>query len=177
MPEYRRLRMQGVPLFFTVALRRRDTDLLVRRVEQLRAAVRQVRARRPFRIDAWVVLPEHMHCVWSLPAGDTDYPGRWYDIKATFSKHIGKDEDVVRVGLRPGERGIWQRRYWEHNIRDDADFARHIDYVHRNPVKHGLVERVRDWPYSTFHRYVDAGLYPLDWMTDDISLAAGEWFE
>jgi len=109
------------------------------------------------------VLPEHLHCVIELPPGDTDFALRWRLIKLLFSRQIPKTE--WRSGIRQNrrERGIWQRRYWEHLIRDDADFAAHMDYVHINPVKHGLVHAVADWPYSTFHGLVAQGVYPMNW--------------
>jgi putative transposase len=104
-----------------------------------------------------------MHCVMELPEGDTDFALRWRLIKMGFSKGIPKTERRSAVRIRRGERGIWQRRYWEHLIRDTADFQAHMDYVHINPVRHGLVERVMDWPFSTFHRLVERGVYPADW--------------
>jgi putative transposase len=123
-----------------------------------------VRARTPFHIDAWVVLPDHMHCVWTLPKGDADFPGRWRAIKKAFSKSVRIGEPRSPVMIRRGERGIWQRRYWEHTIRDDRDFAGHVDYTHFNPVKHGLAEHPAEWPHSSFHRWVAGGLYPAGWM-------------
>ena len=164
MPDYHRNRVPGGTFFFTVNLRDRDSDLLVRQVEMLREAVRRVRARAPFRIDAWVVLPDHMHCLWTLPPGDADFPGRWRAIKIAFAKSLPEGEPRTPVMIRRGERGIWQRRYWEHTIRDDRDFAAHMDYTHFNPVKHGLVGHPADWPYSSFGRCVASGLYPPDWM-------------
>jgi putative transposase len=119
---------------------------------------------RPFKIDAWVVLPDHMHCLWTLPEGDFDFLGRWRAIKIAFSKSLGIAEPRSPVMTRIGERGVWQRRYWEHTIRDDQDFATHFDYVHFNPVKHGLVEHPAEWPHSSFHRCAAAGLYPAGWM-------------
>ena len=119
--------------------------------------------RHPFEIHAWVVLPEHLHCVISLPHGDSDFATRWRLIKSGFSKGLPATEQRSTVRQRRGERGIWQRRYWEHLIRDEADFQAHVDYVHINPQKHGLVEQVKDWPYSTFHRWVERGAYPADW--------------
>ena len=142
----------------------RRGSLLVDHVEQLREAVRRARAARPFRIDAWVVLPDHMHCVWTLPEGDSDYSTRWRDIKRRFSKSLPKAEILNASRARRGERGIWQRRFWEHTIINEADYSAHIDYVHLNPVKHGLVTRAIDWPYSSFHRYVAAGMYSENWM-------------
>lgn len=122
-----------------------------------------VRRRHPFRIHAWVVLPDHLHCVIEMPDGDVDFPVRWRLIKMGFLKGMSATERRSAVRRRRGERGIWQRRYWEHLIRDDDDFQAHMDYVHFNPANHGLVTRVVDWPYSTFHRLVEQGVYPVDW--------------
>ena len=166
MPDYRRNRVPGGSYFFTVKLLDRASRLLVEHIDLLRDSVRRVRRERPFHIDAWVVLPDHMHCVWTLLAGDANYSDRWKAIKTRFSRSLPKIEQVSVVGRRRGERGIWQRRFWEHTIRDEADYAAHIDYVHVNPLKHGLVTRLQDWPYSSFHRYVAAGVYPEDWATD-----------
>lgn len=163
MPEYRRNRVPGGTFFFTVNLLDRHSDLLVRHVEVLRLAVRRVRLQAPFRINAWVVLPDHMHCLWTLPPGDADFPGRWRAIKIAFVKSLPKGELRSPVMIRRGERGIWQRRYWEHTICDERDFAVHMDYTHFNPVKHGLVEHPADWPHSSFRRCVASGLYPAGW--------------
>jgi putative transposase len=163
MPDYRRYRVPGATYFFTVNLLDRCSDLLLAHIDSLRGAVRRVRGRRPFHIDAWVVLPDHMHCLWTLPDDDWDYPSRWRDIKAAFAKSLPAMERRSPVMIRRGERGIWQRRYWEHTIRDDRDYAVHMDYVHFNPVKHGLAERPSDWPFSSFQRCVASGLYPGDW--------------
>jgi putative transposase len=164
MPDYRRNRTPGATYFFTVNLRQRRSDLLVQHIDTLRHAVRKVRRRSPFHIDAWVVLPDHMHCLWTLPKEDTDFPSRWRDIKTAFSKSLPATERRSAVMVRRGERGIWQRRYWEHTIRDDRDYAAHMDYIHFNPVKHGLVDNPADWPYSSFRRCVVGGLYPGDWL-------------
>ena len=172
MTDYRRNRVPGGTFFFTVNLLERRSQLLVERIDALREAVRKARTQRPFHIDCWVVLPDHMHCIWTLPPEDVDYPSRWKAIKIAFAKTIPKTERLSPVRLAKGERGIsrkgdkWQRRYWEHTIRDDQDYARHVDYVHFNPVKHGHVARVYDSPYSSFHRFVAAGSYPLDWAGD-----------
>ncbi|CAH2602312.1 transposase [Rhodovastum atsumiense] len=163
MPDYRRNRVVGGIFFFTVTLCDRDSDLLVRRIEALRDTVREVRARRPFYIDAWVVLPDHMHCLWTLPPGDADFPGRWRAIKTAFSKRLPAGEPRSTVMIARGERGIWQRRYWEHTIRDERDYAAHMDYIHFNPVKHGYVTQPQDWAYSTFRHCVMQGLYPAGW--------------
>lgn len=164
MPDYRRAWLSGGTWFFTVnLLQRQGNDLLVRHIDALRAVVADVRRRHPFRIHAWVVLPEHLHCVIELPAGDTDYALRWCLIKAGFSKALPATEHLNASRLKRGERGIWQRRYREHMIRDEADFCAHLDYVHINPVKHGWVKNVADWPHSTFHRLVKASAYPGNW--------------
>jgi putative transposase len=164
MPNYRRNRVSGGTYFFTVNLLDRRSDLLVRHVDALRTAIRDVRRQSPFRIEAWVVLPDHMHCLWVLPEGDSDFPDRWRRIKAGFSRSLPNGGAVLRTRLRKGERGIWQRGYWEHTIRDDRDYAAHMDYIHFNPVKHGLSQGPRDWPFSSFRRCVAAGLYPADWF-------------
>jgi putative transposase len=163
MPDYRRNRVQGATYFFTDLLDRRS-DLLVTHIDALRAAVHKVRRQSPFHIDAWVVLPDHMHCLWTLPEGDADFPRRWRDIKTGFSKSLAATEQRSMVMIRRGERGIWQRRYWEHTIRDDRDYAAHMDYIHFNPVKHGLIRSPADWHFSSFRRCVVRGLYPADWL-------------
>jgi putative transposase len=164
MPDYRRNRVPGATYFFTVNLRDRQSGLLVTHIDALRGAVRDVRQLLPFRIDAWVVLPDHIHCLWTLPEEDSDFPERWRRIKATFSKSLPDIGQQLPIKLRRGERGIWQRGYWEHTIRDDRDYAAHMDYIHFNSVKHGLVENPGDWPYSSFSRCVVAGLYPEQWL-------------
>ena len=166
MPDYHRNFVPGGSYFFTVNLLDRRRDLLARHVDLLRDSVRRIRRLHPFQVDAWVVLPDHMHCVWTLPPNDADYATRWRLIKLLFSKRLPPDEFRSAVRLRRGERGVWQRRYWEHTLRDAKDFAAHVDYVHINPVKHGLVDRVADWPHSTFHRYVKAGVLAEDWAGD-----------
>ena len=175
MPEYRRLRIPGGRYFFTVNLVDRKSRLLTDRVADLRHAVRRVRALAPFRIHAWVVLPDHMHAVWTLPDGDDDFPRRWRAIKDLFSRRLDPLERVSASRVCQGERGIWQRRYWEHAIRDDGDLAAHLDYVHFNPVKHGYVAHPADWPYSTFRACVARGLYTSDWIgLDDLGDNRGE---
>ena len=178
MPDYRRNRVPGGTFCFTVNLRDRRSDLLVRRIDLLREAVRRVRARRPLHIDAWVVLPDHMHHLWTLPEGDADFPGRWRAITIAFVKGLPAGEPRSLVMDSRGERGIWQRRYWERTIRDDRDYAAHMDYTHFNPVKHGFVAHAADWPYSSFRRCVDAGLYPVAWQgPEGEPREAGERFE
>ena len=168
MPDYRRAWHPGGTYFFTVnLLQRQGNDLLIRHVDLLREAVRSVRQRHSFIIHGWVVLPDHLHCVIELPANDADFATRWRLIKIEFSKALPKTEKRSNVRVARGERGIWQRRYWEHLIRDEVDFRAHMDYVHINPLKHGLVRRVGDWPHSTFHRLVERGVYPADWAGGD----------
>ncbi|WP_027328977.1 REP-associated tyrosine transposase [Marinimicrobium agarilyticum] len=172
MSNYRRNPVPGGTFFFTVTLADRQADWLVRHVDVLREVVKAVRQRSPFLIDAWVVLPEHIHAVWTLPHLDNDYPGRWREIKKQFSKMVRALEGPDRV---PDAGALWQRRYWEHTIRNERDYRAHIDYAHFNPVKHGWVDRVVDWPYSTFHRAVKAGWYPEDWGGKGVvNLQAGE---
>lgn len=149
--------------FFKVNLLERRKRLLVDRIDALRAAVGETRARYPFTIDAVVVLPDHIHAIWTLPPGDADFSLRWRLIKSRFAKTLPKQERLSAARQARGERGIWQRRFWEHLIRDEADFTRHIEYCYINPVKHGLVTRVCDWPHSSFHRDVRAGIIPVDW--------------
>lgn len=151
MSRYLRPRLTGAPIFFTVALARRGGTALVDHVGLLRAAVAQTRAERSFHIAAWVVMPDHLHCIWILPEGDCDYSTRWRLIKARFSRGLPmgarRESHVARQ-----ERGIWQRRFYEHHIRDEADMAAHLWYCWWNPVKHGFVTRPEDWPYSSYHR-------------------------
>ena len=217
MPDYRRFRIPGGCYFFTVNLLERNNTLLVDRIDVLRTSVRSTQRRYPFHIDAWVVLPEHMHCIWTLPPGDDDFSARWREIKKSFSRALPRTERRSAVRIRRNERGIWQRRFWEHAIRNDKDYAAHMDYIplalkntsfiariflriallsslaiacyyctltpsssqkpthskrgilkreryiHYNPVKHGWVKRVHEWPYSSFHRLVAKGVYAHDW--------------
>jgi len=167
MPEYRRLRIPGCCYFFTVNLADRRSSLLTDRVADLRHAVRRARVLAPFRIDAWLVLPDHMHAIWTLPEGDDDFPRRWRVIKDLFSRRLDPLEKISRSRASQGERGIWQRRYWEHAIRDDPDLAAHLDYVHFNPVRHGHVSHPAEWPYSSFRACVARGLYPSAWLGSD----------
>ena len=220
MSRYRRAR-SGRTFFFTVVTHGRRSILCEDRSRAvLREALRELRQARPFTIEAWVLLPDHIHCIWTLPESDSDYSMRWGWLKKEFTKRVrapvvegganGSAEVMVdaasRVGtthpatagnrggegrvtqmvgtahptihepgktvatgmpsasrLRKREGTIWQRRFWEHMIRDEADFRVHCDYIHFNPVKHGLVTRPVDWPYSTFHRFVKEGLYPESW--------------
>jgi len=160
---YRRNFVQGGTYFFTVNLADRRQTWLVDYIDVLRESILKVKRSRPFHIDAWVVLPDHMHAIWTLPEGDADYSGRWREIKKAFTKTFPLNEDRSSARWRQGERGIWQRRFWEHTIQSELDYKAHIDYVYFNPVKHGWVGSVKDWPYSSFHRDVRLGLYPESW--------------
>lgn len=165
--KYRRNYVAGGTYFFTVNMRERNQTLLIDHIQELRDSVRWVKQRRPFNIDAWVVLPDHMHTVWTLPADDWDFSSRWREIKKRFSKALPPPAPVPTATHRRGERSIWQKRFWEHTIRSEADYKHHVDYVHLNPVKHGLVSCVKDWPYSSFHRGVRSGDYNPDWLGTD----------
>ena len=164
--QYRRAKTAGATYFFTVvAFRRRKILCEPENVELLRSAFRIVKSRHPFTIDAFVLLPDHLHCIWTLPPGDNDYPMRWSAIKNHFSRYCPARYKTLPTAARQRKReqSLWQRRYWEHQIRDERDFERHCDYVHWNPVKHNLVSRVEKWPYSSFHRFVRQGIYLMDW--------------
>jgi putative transposase len=168
MPHYRRNYVPGGTYFFTIVTHQRGPILgieLGRRC--LHEALQEEKNKRPFEIFAMVLLPDHVHSVWVLPSGDHDYSLRWQKIKEGFTRrflHSGGDEGAsTQSRLRHRERAIWQRRFWEHTCRDQEDLKRFLDYLHWNPVKHGLVRRVRDYPWSSFHRFVRLGEYDLGW--------------
>ena len=161
MSNYRRHYINGGTWFFTVNLKDRQSDLLIRNIAELRGAVRVVKRIKPFYIDAWVILPEHLHCIWTLPANDCDFSSRWREIKKRFTQSLLHQT-------------VWQPRFWEHTIRDERDYRRHIDYIYINLIKHGWVSRVQDWPFSTFHRHVSEGVYPVDWAGELMDLETGE---
>jgi putative transposase len=161
--DYRRNFIPGGSFFFTVNLADRRSNLLTKRIDLLRTAFRSVQARHAFSMEAIVVLPDHLHTIWTLPAGDADFANRWRLIKTEFSRGIETGEQRSPSHSAKGERGIWQRRYWEHTLRDEIDFERHCNYIHFNPVKHGHVRTVSEWPYSSFRRFVRLGVYPSEW--------------
>ncbi len=163
MSNYLRPHATGATIFFTVTLARRRGGLMCHKIEHLRAAVRQTRAELPFEILAWVVLPDHLHAIWRLPAGDSDDATRWKAIKTRFAKSVGLAAPRSASKLAKGERGIWQRRFRDHPIRDQADLEAHRRYCWINPVKHGLVERATDWPYSSIHRDSARGMVEPEW--------------
>jgi len=164
MPNYIRTKFEGGYYFFTVVTNGRARLFLTPLARRcLREAIDQTRSRHPFETVAFCLLPEHLHCVWKLPEGDADFSMRWASIKGRFSRsylRIGGHQVTPSASRRRrGEAGLWQRRFWEHRIRDQRDLQRHVDYIHFNPLKHALVERIEDWPWSTYHRYVREGLY------------------
>jgi putative transposase len=168
MTDYRRIYIPGSTWFFTVNLaERRDNYLLVENIDLLRAAFRYVKERKPYRINAVVIMPDHLHCIWTLPTGDGDFSMRWNLLKGYFSRAIPQGERISPSRSKRRERGLWQRRFWAHLLSDQNDFNNHLDYIHWNPVKHGYVRKVVDWPHSSFHRFVEQGVYPMNWGHSD----------
>jgi len=167
MRRYIRAKEKGATYFFTVNLAdRHNNDLLIAHIDVLREAFRQTQKKHPFIMEACVILPEHLHCIWRLPEGDHDFSKRWRLIKTYFSKNIISNEYISNSRKQKKERGIWQRRFWEHLIRDEEDYQNHVDYIHYNPVKHGYVQQMIDWQYSSFHLWVKRKAYPNHWASD-----------
>jgi len=181
MATFRRAVVPGATYFFTVNTNQRLKILTEPPFSlALRNTLRQVNAEHPFTTEAFVVLPDHLHCIWTLPLGDANYAMRWNIIKRIVSQETRRliESPISRSHRQRRELGLWQRRFWEHQVRDERDLLRHVEYIHWNPVKHGYVTRVRDWPYSSFHRYVKQGLYPLDWAgSGDDGTAADDYGE
>ena len=166
MPDYRRAYLKGRTFFFTVVSYKRYPIFREEAaIDLLWQCFQTTMTIYPFRVDATVILPDHLHTIWTLPDSDHDFSTRWKRIKATFSRHYRGCiiEDVSESMRRKKEKGIWQRRFWEHAIRDQSDFNRHCDYIHYNPVKHGLVNSPLEWEYSSFRKFVEKGLYCQDW--------------
>jgi putative transposase len=163
MPNYKRIRLTGGTYFFRVNLHDRSKRLLTSHIEGLKRSFAETKRVLAFRIDAIVVLPDHLHCIWTMPPNDSNFSERWQLIKADFSRRIPRQEVRSNSRAKRRERAVWQRRFWEHVIRDEASRAAHFDYIHYNPVKHGYVTSPTQWPYSSFHRFVQAGVYPHDW--------------
>ena len=164
--EYRRAKTPGATYFFTVVTYHRRKILgTPENIALLRQAFHEVMTNHPFKIEAIVILPDHLHALWTLPDGDADFSTRWRLIKSYFSRHCQAryQGQVSASRQRKQEKAVWQRRFWEHQIRDETDYGQHVDYIHYNPVKHGLVNAPIEWEYSSFRRYVKAGLYPADW--------------
>ena len=163
---YRRAFVAGGSFFFTlVTEKRRPLFASAEAVDVLRCAFRSVHSTRPFALNAIVVLPDHLHCIWTLPPGDADFATRWRLIKTWFTKHCDPALRPIPNGMqtRRQEQALWQHRYWEHMLRDEADFERHVEYIHYNPVKHGYVVSPLEWPHSSFRRYVETGVYEAGW--------------
>ena len=168
MSNYRRSYLPGGVYFFTVVtLNRVPIFTDENRVEVLRQAFHKVMAARPFQIDAMVILPEHLHCIWRMPEGDADYSSRWREIKKAVSHRIS-----IATNER-NERMVWQRRFWEHVIRDEEDWRKHVDYIHYNPVKHGLANRPGEWAWSSFGNAVSKGWYEESWGASEPTIIAG----
>jgi putative transposase len=164
MPNYIRSKFEGGFYFFTVVTYKRAKLFYSEIARQcLRNAIRETESKHPYETVAFCLLPEHIHCVWKFPEKDSDFSIRWLSIKGLFSKEYlqlaGRQKQIPESRKRKGEVCLWQRRFWEHRIRDENDLQRHVDYIHYNPLKHKLVGRVEDWPWSTYHRYVREGFY------------------
>ncbi|TPQ28926.1 REP-associated tyrosine transposase [Methylomonas koyamae] len=167
MSDYRRVYIPGGCYFFTVVTYRRQPIFAdERNVAWLRQAFKIVKAKRPFELTAAVVLPDHLHSIWQLPDGDADYSTRWQMVKTAFSRQLSAP---VRSD---GTKTVWQPRFFEHCIRDEADFHRHLDYIHYNPLKHGLADAPASWPHSSFLHFVARGWYPLNWGDGGIPASA-----
>lgn len=163
MSNYIRSQVKGATYFFTLTLAQRNTSLLTDNIDLLRLAYQRASRLHPFTTLAICILPDHLHAIWKMPADDGDYALRWRIIKSQFSRNFNANAQRSNSKIKHREKGIWQHRYWEHQIRDDNDLQRHVDYIHYNPVKHGLVNLVKDWPHSTFHRYVKQGMCTQSW--------------
>ena len=171
MPDYRRLFIAGGTYFFTVNLLERKQRLLTDNIVELRSAIARTKRRHPFRVEALVILPDHLHAILTLPPGDSNFPTRWRLIKTRFARSLPKVERLSSVRAAKGERGIWQRRFWEHCIRDERDFAQHVRYCYFNPVKHGYVARIEDWRHSTYHRDIRIGRFEQDFDFSRLDIA------
>jgi len=171
MPNYRRTFLEGGTFFFTlVTQRRRRLFSVDSACRLLGEAIRVVQAEQPFEMIAVVLLPDHLHCIWTLPEDDDDYSSRWAGIKRRFVDSWttvgGRDARISDARRQRYERGIWQKRFWEHRIRNQNDLAYHVEYIHYNPVKHGLARCPHAWVHSSFHRWVEQGYYKPDWLCD-----------
>jgi len=175
MSRYRRADTAGGSYFFTLVSYRRQAILCDDHIRKaLREAIKKIQLTYPFKIDAWVLLPDHLHCLWTLSEDDSNFSQRWAKIKRYVSLACGecykRSEWISESKKKHRESTIWQRRYWEHQIRDQKDFSHHVDYIHYNPVKHGLSSQANQWPYSTLHRYVNEGKYSVDWAGQSVGL-------
>jgi putative transposase len=168
MRSYRRVLAPNATYFFTINLQNRKSDLLVRKIDVLRSVFINIQRRHPFYIDAIVILPDHCHIMMTLPEGETNYSTRISLIKSTFSRKISPTETISQSRKNKRERGIWQRRYWEHTIQNSQDYEHHVNYIHFNPVKHGYVPNPSDWKYSSIHRFIKQGILRRDWACSDV---------
>lgn len=168
MSNYKRSKTPGACYFFTVVTyKKQEISTHPESRKILHTVISEVKKEYPFKINAWVLLPEHIHCIWTLPDGDADYSKRWGLIKLRFSNQTKnlffRPELINKSKQKHRESSIWQRRFWEHEIRDQKDYNQHMDYIYYNPVKHRQVSQVIDWPYSTFHRDAQKGMYSSNW--------------
>ena len=170
--QYRRAFVLGGTFFFTlITCNRQKIFTEENEVSVLREAFRYVLKRHPFRIEAFVLLPDHLHTIWTLPDGDSNYPMCWSLIKSHFTRNWDRKLGVTNPSRKnKGEQSVWQRRYWEHNIRNEDDFIQHVEYIHYNPVKHGLIDAPIDWKYSSFHTFIRRGDYSPDWGAGNMNL-------
>ena len=162
MVNFRRDNTPGGTYFFTLTLKDRQSKIITKHITALGRSLRQARKNNPFTLHAMVALPDHLHMIMELPENDAKFSTRLRQIKTYFIQEIMATERSILRNARD-EYNLWQRRFWEHQIRNDADFETHVNYIHYNPVKHGLVNNVIDWPYSSFHRYVREGILPQNW--------------
>jgi putative transposase len=165
MTDYRDNRVPGGTFFFTVRLLDRGSNLLTDHISAFGEAIRLARTRKPFHVDAWIVLPDHAHAIWTLPPGDHDCSTRWRAVKIAFSKALRK---AMVAGALDG--AIWEPHYRDYRVEDDAEYSALVDYVHGNAVRHGLCQQARDWPWSSLHRFISAG-----WCTPELALALPPW--
>lgn len=170
MSNYKRVFVPGGTYFFTVNLACKHSYALVKHIDLLRTAVAKVKKNQPFKIIAWVVMPNHIHAIWQLPTNDSNYPARWREIKKQFTK-------LLQLHLGSKDVSVWQARYWEHTIKSAEDLEAHLKYCYYNPVKHGFVKHVKDWPYSSFHRDVKRGLFSTQWGSSYIELTNTQFGE
>jgi putative transposase len=164
--KYHRVYINGATYFFTLVTHNRKSIFnTIGAVELFNDAITYTNQRMPFKINAYVVLPDHLHSIWTLPENSSDYSTRWRLIKSYFTRHWLVNGTISKSPskMRSGEQDVWQRRFWEHLIRDEKDLARHVEYIHYNPVKHSLVNSPIEWKYSSFIEYVQEGLYPVNW--------------
>jgi putative transposase len=167
--QYRRTNIPGASYFFTLTLQDRQSSLLTEKINELRFSFQHVMQSLPFMLDGIVILPDHMHLIMTLPPNDLIYSQRISFIKSTFSRQLQTIEPVSSSRQTKRERGIWQRRFWEHFIRDEQDYIHHMNYIHFNPVKHGYVESPAKWAYSSIHRYIKLGVLSSDWGCNDVA--------